>query len=68
MQRKKRWAFDQLADAAEQQPRHGDAEQDYRPANRIFQIARWYSALETRAGARRYPWKNVVFLQSGKRF
>jgi hypothetical protein len=51
MQRNKRWSFDQLADAAEQQPRHADAEQDYRPASRIFQTARWYSALETRAGA-----------------
>jgi hypothetical protein len=29
-----------------------------------FQIARWYSALDTRAAATREPW-NVIFLQTG---
>jgi hypothetical protein len=51
MQRSKRWSFDHLVGAAEQQQRHSDAEQDHRPASRIFQAARWYSALETRAAA-----------------
>jgi hypothetical protein len=36
--------------------------------SRIFQAARWYSALETRAAAPTLPLENVVFLQSRKRF
>ena len=69
MQRSKRWSFDQLADAAEQQQRHSDAEQDHRPASRIFfRPPDGIPLLKPGPVRRRYPWKNVVFLQSRKRF
>jgi hypothetical protein len=37
-------------------------------ASRIFQAAKWYSALETNVAAATLSLENVVFLQSRKRF
>jgi hypothetical protein len=55
MQRNKRWSFDPLADAAEQQQRHSDAEQDHRPASRIFRPPDGIPLLKPGPVLRRYP-------------
>jgi hypothetical protein len=64
----KNFLFDHLVCADEQQQRHGNAEQDHRPASRIFRPPDGIPLLKPGPVLRRYPWKNVVFLQSGKRF